>query len=202
MDRVRSLPPPPRPGPARLGVCAAERSEAKFRGAGSWSGGDGPKRRAREPFRGASSRHALRFVHRLSTAHCRERTSVRTTAMVACPRLTAVPRMASPDTGERCRVLRRPGCCLLARSRLPCTMETGTGSRRVGLGRGKVMDRLNATARKDTRDWRALQDRVATLKPFAPPLGDLVPRARRDARARPCDGELRLGRRETVRVSR
>ena len=37
-----------------LGACAAERSEAKFCDAGSWSGGDGPRRRAGEAFRGAS----------------------------------------------------------------------------------------------------------------------------------------------------
>ena len=40
---------------AGLGVCAAERSVAKCCGAGSWSGGDGPKRRASEAFRGARS---------------------------------------------------------------------------------------------------------------------------------------------------
>ena len=38
----------------RLGACAAERSEAKSCDARSWGGGDGPKRRAREAFRGAS----------------------------------------------------------------------------------------------------------------------------------------------------
>ena len=37
-----------------LGACTAERSEAKFCDARSWSGGDGPKRRTGEGFRGAS----------------------------------------------------------------------------------------------------------------------------------------------------
>ena len=33
------------------------------------------------------------------------------------------------------------------------------------------MNRLTATGITDTRDWRAINDRlVATLKPFAPPL--------------------------------
>ena len=39
-------------GAVRLGACAAERSEAKFWDARSWSGGDGPKCRASEAFSG------------------------------------------------------------------------------------------------------------------------------------------------------
>ena len=54
-----------------LGVCAAECSVAKCCGAGSWSGGDGPKRRASEAFRGAS-------------AGCRRRGSRRASAIRAC----------------------------------------------------------------------------------------------------------------------
>ncbi len=56
------------------------------------------------------------------------------------------------------------------------------------------------TGSEETRNWSALDDGLAAaLKPLAPPLAIWF---RDDGRARPRDGALRLGGRETVRVSR